>query len=139
MTTPVRNANEHRVTLPRSLPYFRRLQKAPFAHPHKILAFASPTLILANMLSPKFCAVLLLFTASSLATSTLEPRADSETHLYVCTDSNWRGSCKNIDLAVSRCYNMTPAFNDNVSSAGPDDGTFCVLYSYVPLVGNGEL
>ncbi|UPX16451.1 uncharacterized protein EKO05_0006850 [Ascochyta rabiei] len=74
---------------------------------------------------------LFLFTipAITLATPTLHARADSKTHLYVCTDDSFRGNCKNIELSVTRCYNIEKAFNDNVSSAGPDDGTFCVLYS----------
>lgn len=74
---------------------------------------------------------MLLFTATTLATSTLEAREDSKTHLYVCTDDNFRGNCKNIELSATLCYDMEKAFNKNVSSAGPDDGTFCVLYSYV--------
>ena len=81
------------------------------------------------MISPLTSPLLLFLATLVVASSTLEARADSKTHLYVCTDSDWRGNCKNIELTVSRCYNMTTEFNDNVSSAGPDDGTFCVLYS----------
>jgi hypothetical protein len=81
------------------------------------------------MISIITATLLLLFTATTLATSTLEVRADPKTHLYVCTDDDFRGNCKNIELSVANCYNMEEAFNNNVSSAGPDDGTFCVLYS----------
>ena len=74
-------------------------------------------------------AALLGLSTITPATSTLEERANTSTHLYVCTDSGFRGNCKNIELSVSNCYNMEKRFNDDVSSAGPDDGTFCVLYS----------
>jgi hypothetical protein len=33
---------------------------------------------------------------------------------------------------------MTSAFNDKISSAGPDKGTFCTLYSYVLSSSRGH-
>ncbi|KAJ4985760.1 hypothetical protein SVAN01_08756 [Stagonosporopsis vannaccii] len=74
------------------------------------------------------CAIL-LFTSVALATSTLDARANSKTHLYICTDKSWAGRCENIELSVGKCVDMEKAFDNNVSSAGPDDGTFCTLYS----------
>ncbi|KAF2997834.1 hypothetical protein E8E13_001413 [Curvularia kusanoi] len=75
-------------------------------------------------------ALVCFFSATSIATRSLSPRADHpSTNLYVCTDKNWGGKCKNLELAVSACHDMEDAFNKDVSSAGPDDGTFCVLYS----------
>ncbi|KAF2624975.1 hypothetical protein BU25DRAFT_347095, partial [Macroventuria anomochaeta] len=49
------------------------------------------------------------------------------THLYVCTEQAQGGNCKNIELSIGRCYNLEKAFDNNVSSAGPDEGTFCTL------------
>ena len=102
--------------------------------PYKTLAgpFVSPKhpyTYIANMQITLASTLLFLFTATTIATTTLEARATSKTHLYVCTGNNWGGTCKNMKLSIGRCYNMEKAFNNNVSSAGPDDGTFCTLYS----------
>ncbi|KAK1910236.1 hypothetical protein P3342_006509 [Pyrenophora teres f. teres] len=32
-------------------------------------------------------------------------------------------------MEVSSCFNMPPTYYKHVSSAGPDNGTFCTLYS----------
>lgn len=74
-------------------------------------------------------ALLLFFTATSSATSALAPGADNKTHIYVCTDKNWAGKCSNIEVTAGECYNMPLAFDKNVSSTGPDEGTFCTLHS----------
>ncbi|KAH6644774.1 hypothetical protein C7974DRAFT_27610 [Boeremia exigua] len=76
-----------------------------------------------------FAAVLGLCSATALAAHTLDTRADRKTNLYVCTEKAWAGTCKNVELTIGKCYNMGKAFDKNVSSAGPDDGTFCTLYS----------
>lgn len=111
----------HPLTSPSSL-------RAP---PQKLLWTLPP--LATNINTPAmrsfYTTALLLLAPSTLATFTLTPRATPTTHLYVCTDTSFRGTCKNIELSITRCYNMEAAFNDNVSSAGPDDGTFCVLYS----------
>lgn len=73
--------------------------------------------------------VLLSFAAIASATSDLSPRADAKTNLYVCTDANWAGTCMNIAVTPGKCYNMPTAFDKNVSSTGPDEGTFCTLHS----------
>lgn len=51
------------------------------------------------------------------------------THLYICTSPSWGGSCTNLDVEVGQCVDMESAWDDDVESAGPDEGTFCVLYS----------
>ncbi|KAF1829477.1 hypothetical protein BDW02DRAFT_561033 [Decorospora gaudefroyi] len=51
------------------------------------------------------------------------------THLYICADASFRGNCTNLQLQVSSCLNMQPSYMHQVSSAGPDEGTFCTLYS----------
>ena len=81
------------------------------------------------MLPPHF--TILLFTSAALATSTLDARANPKTHLYICTEKSWAGRCENVEVSVGKCVDMKKAFDNNVSSAGPDDGTFCTLYSYV--------
>lgn len=49
--------------------------------------------------------------------------------LYLCSDSSWAGTCQNFCGSPGLCYNIPTAFNDIASSAGPDEGSSCVLYS----------
>ncbi|KAF3037006.1 hypothetical protein E8E11_006292 [Didymella keratinophila] len=74
-------------------------------------------------------ASLLLLTASASASSDLSIRADTKTNIYICTDMNWAGTCKNMAVTPGKCYNMPASFDKNVSSTGPDEGTFCTLHS----------
>ncbi|KAF1844408.1 uncharacterized protein K460DRAFT_163728 [Cucurbitaria berberidis CBS 394.84] len=57
------------------------------------------------------------------------PEPSSVTHLYLCVDSSFKGQCTNMHLDTSTCHNLDQTWNDKVSSAGPDKGTFCTLYS----------
>lgn len=93
----------------------------------RLLASPSP---ITTMQPPLTILFLLLLAANPLSASPLTSLATPRTtHLYICTSAAFSGTCKNIELAAERCYNMGSTFDDNVSSAGPDDGTFCVLYS----------
>lgn len=72
--------------------------------------------------------LLFLFAAVSTALD-LAPAASTKTNIYVCTDKNWAGTCMNIAVTPGKCYNMPATFDRNVSSTGPDEGTFCTLHS----------
>lgn len=71
----------------------------------------------------------LYFATTVCATLDLETRATAKTSIYVCTEKSWSGACKNIEVTAGKCYNMPAAFDQNVSSTGPDEGTFCTLHS----------
>ena len=73
--------------------------------------------------------LLLVLTASASAASDLSLRADTKTNIYICTDPNWVGTCMNMAVTPGKCYNMPAKFDKNVSSTGPDEGTFCTLHS----------
>lgn len=51
------------------------------------------------------------------------------THLYLCKDASFGGECTNLHIEASTCQNVEASFVKQVSSAGPDNGTFCTLYS----------
>ncbi|KAF2247050.1 hypothetical protein BU26DRAFT_402487, partial [Trematosphaeria pertusa] len=48
--------------------------------------------------------------------------------LYICADAGFKGTCENLHLDPGKCYNAPNQWNKNISSAGPDNGTFCALY-----------
>lgn len=102
------------------------LQKTPLDPPKPNLSTTTQTFITMQI---TLLALLTLFTTTGLASRALDPRAVAKTHLYVCTEKAWAGRCKNVEVTVGKCVNMGKAFDKNVSSAGPDDGTFCTLYS----------
>ncbi|KAL6703969.1 hypothetical protein ACN47E_008907 [Coniothyrium glycines] len=74
---------------------------------------------------------LILLTASVFAAPMPQeaPAPTAITHLYICTDSPFKGQCTNLWLPVSKCQNLDATYAHQVSSAGPDEGTFCTLYS----------
>lgn len=109
---------------------------SPSLAPHKTLLDpdTSPTpqkhLSIPSSFSMKLTSTsLLLLTATSSAASHLSTRADSKTNIYICTDPNWAGTCTNMAVTAGKCYNMPAGFDENVSSTGPDEGTFCTLHS----------
>ncbi|KAI0490982.1 hypothetical protein F4859DRAFT_459987 [Xylaria cf. heliscus] len=67
-----------------------------------------------------------------LASAGSVPRADASiqalTHIFVCTDGGFAGSCNNFELQTGACVNFVAPFQDSISSAGPDQGTTCTLY-----------
>lgn len=66
------------------------------------------------------------------------------THLYICTDAGFKGACTNLEVKLGDCCTSTPpssserrltatdgvgdAWNDKISSVGPDNGIFCAAY-----------
>ena len=87
----------------------------------------------------------LLFLPTSAA-----PTNPPTTPLYICTDASFASiaPCTKLWIQVSKCRSsphpfpphhhppysrppdpIPPAFSNKVSSAGPDEGTFCTLYS----------
>ncbi|KAI4253278.1 MAG: hypothetical protein LQ352_003775 [Teloschistes flavicans] len=70
---------------------------------------------------------------SSLATADI-------THLYVCIDINFGGSCRNLDTTRQACSKLDKltgsfvsddfinGFDNTISSLGPDPGTNCEIW-----------
>jgi hypothetical protein len=57
---------------------------------------------------------------------TLDKRATMG--VYLCNDRNWQGYCVHIPSAPSECVPLAGDLNDLVSSAGPDQGSFCYFF-----------
>jgi hypothetical protein len=77
---------------------------------------------------------LLLFGTLTLSTSLSEKRQESRTDIYVCGDAkfdNTNGTCRNYPVVPSECFDLPSEASKIASSAGPNEGTFCVLYSCV--------
>jgi hypothetical protein len=60
---------------------------------------------------------------------TLDKRAT--TGVYLCNDRDWQGYCVHINSPPSECVPLAGDLNDLVSSAGPDQGSFCYFFVYV--------
>jgi hypothetical protein len=93
------------------------------------------------------CPVLTL-TASLLITRRdgSPKNATKTTHLYICTDAGFKGACTNLEVKLGECCTsivfspqfsnrrlilidgVGDAWNDKISSVGPDKGTFCAAY-----------
>jgi hypothetical protein len=80
-----------------------------------------------------FLLSLLLFGTLTLSTSpSLEHQGSQSTDIYICGDAkfdNTSGTCHNYAVAASKCFNLPREASKKASSAGPNEGTFCVLYS----------
>ncbi|KAH7392395.1 hypothetical protein DE146DRAFT_758117 [Phaeosphaeria sp. MPI-PUGE-AT-0046c] len=50
------------------------------------------------------------------------------TGVYLCNDRDWQGYCVHILSAPSDCVPLAADLNDLVSSAGPDQGSFCYFF-----------
>ncbi|KAL8992554.1 MAG: hypothetical protein Q9169_007009 [Polycauliona sp. 2 TL-2023] len=57
-----------------------------------------------------------------------QPTPQAVTHVFVCTDSNFKGRCENLESTKQGCYTLFNGFADTISSIGPDAGTTCILY-----------
>ena len=55
-------------------------------------------------------------------------QAPSTGKIHVCTDWDWKGSCTNVHFNNAQCTNFPSAYQDNVSSLGPDGGWECIIY-----------
>ncbi|KAL8876670.1 MAG: hypothetical protein Q9198_005172 [Flavoplaca austrocitrina] len=56
------------------------------------------------------------------------PTPQAVTHVFVCTDSNFKGRCENLESTKQGCYTLFNGFSDTISSIGPDAGTTCTLW-----------
>ncbi|TIC99370.1 hypothetical protein CH35J_005089 [Colletotrichum higginsianum] len=65
----------------------------------------------------------------------LEGSLQAITHLYICQNINFGGSCVNVEVSTGVCYNLINGWNDVVSSLGPDAGTSCTLYENAGCTG----
>jgi hypothetical protein len=64
--------------------------------------------------------------AAPVTDITLDKRAT--TWVYLCNDRDWTGYCVHIPSAPSECVPLAGDLNDLVSSAGPDQGSFCYFF-----------
>jgi hypothetical protein len=75
----------------------------------------------------------LLFSTLALSTPlSSKPNEPKSTNIYICGDAkfnNASGTCYNYPVVAGECFNLPRGASKQASSAGPDEGTFCVLYS----------
>ncbi|KAI4111071.1 MAG: hypothetical protein LQ339_000799 [Xanthoria mediterranea] len=64
--------------------------------------------------------------ANSTAPGTLASQAI--THLFVCTDADFKGRCQNLENTRGACTNLGNGLSDSISSLGPDQGTTCTIW-----------
>ncbi|KAF2641909.1 hypothetical protein P280DRAFT_288047 [Massarina eburnea CBS 473.64] len=82
----------------------------------------------------KLTASFLIAFAASVYATPIVPRDDPpkdtpvKTHIYVCLDADFKGTCQNFEVEPGKCYNVTDDWNDKISSGGPDKDTFCAAY-----------
>jgi hypothetical protein len=79
----------------------------------------------------KYTAALVVMSATA---ATAAPAIDKNlqnratTGVYLCNDRDWQGYCVHINSAPSECVPLAADLNDLVSSAGPDQGSFCYFF-----------
>ncbi|KAF2683722.1 hypothetical protein K458DRAFT_389650 [Lentithecium fluviatile CBS 122367] len=76
-----------------------------------------------------------LFALFALATALPAPQdpappkaAAKTTHFYICTEPSFKGACTNRKVKLGECYGVGEAWNDKISSLGPDNGTSCAAF-----------
>ena len=57
--------------------------------------------------------------------------ADADGGLFVCTNAQFTGNCQNIGFNNGQCVVFPSAFQNDISSLGPDQGWVCNAYMYV--------
>lgn len=74
--------------------------------------------------------ILLSLTTSALAAPALDLAISKRatTGVYLCNDRDWQGYCVHILSEPSACVPLAADLNDLVSSAGPDQGSFCYFF-----------
>ncbi|KAH7389943.1 hypothetical protein BKA66DRAFT_526799 [Pyrenochaeta sp. MPI-SDFR-AT-0127] len=86
--------------------------------------------LLATLLSLAACVFASPAPQSEVAPAPAPANEGSITHLYLCNDASFQGACANLHLEISACHNVQDEYKKQASSAGPDEGTFCTLYTY---------
>ena len=80
----------------------------------------------------KLAAVVIALASSAvLAAPTPEIEKRATTGVYLCNDRDFKGYCVHINSPSGTCVPLASDLNDKVSSAGPDQGSFCYFYVYV--------
>jgi hypothetical protein len=101
------------------------------------LVGAAPTDVKVRKSRP-FVAIDLPLTQIVLAQSDiLKPTPDADAYVYICTDANFGGACVNYGISINVCSNLPAAFNDDISSLGPDNGLQCIFYLYATRPSDG--
>jgi hypothetical protein len=54
--------------------------------------------------------------------------SEANSSVYVCTDANFGGECDNYAVTLGECSNFPPAFQYDISSFGPQEGTSCCIF-----------
>jgi hypothetical protein len=78
---------------------------------------------------PTFLAFIALAAANPISAPQPAPTTNKITHLYLCPDASFGGTCTNLHVEISECVDIPGDLSGKVSSAGPDEGTFCTMYS----------
>ncbi|KAH7377721.1 hypothetical protein BKA66DRAFT_422165 [Pyrenochaeta sp. MPI-SDFR-AT-0127] len=63
-----------------------------------------------------------------MPTSNINVNKRATTWVYLCNDRNFTGYCAHIPSAPSECVPLAGDLNNLVSSAGPDQGSFCYFF-----------
>jgi hypothetical protein len=66
-----------------------------------------------------------------------QPTPQANAHVFICTDYNYGGACTNYGVTKGQCSNLPSAYNDNISSLGPDNGLTCTFYLCVTRISDG--
>jgi hypothetical protein len=75
-------------------------------------------------------AIVVLSATATLAAPAVDitPNKRATTGVYLCNDRDWKGYCVHINSAPSECVPLAGDLNNLVSSAGPDQGSFCYFF-----------
>jgi hypothetical protein len=70
-------------------------------------------------------AAILAFSGNSFAAAIETP---GTTSVYLCNDRDFTGYCVDIKSPSGVCVPLGDDLNDQLSSVGPDQGSFCYFY-----------
>jgi hypothetical protein len=71
-------------------------------------------------------------------TNVAQPTPQANAHVFICTDYNYGGACTNYGVTKGQCSNLPSAYNDNISSLGPDNGLSCTFYLCASRLSDGR-
>jgi hypothetical protein len=58
--------------------------------------------------------------------------------MYMCTDTDFTGTCDYVKPDMGTCYRLSPRFEDNVRSFGPDQFATLQMFAFVCRLYDGE-